>query len=137
MSLILDVQLYDSGVGKDKSLAFEPKFRAKNNKEDNIIHKINRWVETCLRQVKSFSSSPTAQYADFMSMLEIARTYPDRLPPEVVIENSNLANKEVIVQQIESVERGQKSVVSGQKKTKKETSKPFRPTVDFVNNLRR
>ena len=30
LSLILDVQLYDSGIGKDKSLALEPKFRAKN-----------------------------------------------------------------------------------------------------------
>ncbi len=29
LSLILDVRQYDSGIGKGKSLAFEPKFRAK------------------------------------------------------------------------------------------------------------
>jgi len=30
LTLILDVQLYDSGIGKDKSLALESKFLAKN-----------------------------------------------------------------------------------------------------------
>ena len=77
-------------------------------------------------KVKSSSSSPTAQYADFMSMLEIAKMYPDRIPPEVVIENSTLANKEVIAQQVSSTKSVQQAAVS-----KKETSKPFRPTKDF------
>ena len=81
-------------------------------------------------KVKSSSSSPTAQYADFMSMLEIAKMYPDRIPPEVVIENSTLANKEVIAQQVSSTKSVQQAAVS-----KKETSKPFRPTKDFVNTL--
>ena len=42
-----------------------------------------------------------AQYADFMAILESARMYPEQIPPEVVIENSTLANKEVIVSKIE------------------------------------
>jgi hypothetical protein len=65
-------------------------------------------------------------------MLEIARMYPDRIPPEVVIENSNLANKEVIAQQVTPAEVVRPTAVS---KKKKETSKPFRPTKDFVNIL--
>ncbi len=67
--------------------------------------------------------------------------YPEQIPPEVVVENSTLANKEVIAGQIKPAQSVQRSAASpstklrtgGQKKTKKETSKPFRPTVDFVN----
>jgi hypothetical protein len=81
-------------------------------------------------KVKSSSSTPTAQYADFMSILEIAKMYPDRIPPEVVIENSNLANKEVIAQQVTPAGDVPAKAVS-----KKETTKPFKPTVDFVNTL--
>ncbi len=86
-------------------------------------------------KVKSSSSTPTAQYADFMSMLEIAKMYPEQIPAEVVIENSNLANKEVIVGQLKSAQSGQLTAVSGQKRPKKETTKPFKPTVDFVNTM--
>ena len=51
LSLILDVQLYDSGVGKDKSLALEPKIRAKT--KDNIINNhltnthLSTFAQTC------------------------------------------------------------------------------------------
>ncbi len=33
-----DVQLYDSGIEKDKSLALEPKFRAKKGRYKTIIN---------------------------------------------------------------------------------------------------
>ncbi len=39
LSLILEVQLYDSGVGKDKSLAFKPKIRAKIGNSSLFIRK--------------------------------------------------------------------------------------------------
>ncbi len=84
-------------------------------------------------KVKSSSSSPTAQYADFMSILEIAKMYPDRIPPEVVIENSNIANKEIIASKVaassiavtsEKPARPKKGAMAGPK---------LKPTKDFVN----
>ena len=83
-------------------------------------------------KVKSSSSSPTARYADFMAMLEIARMYPEQIPPEVVIENSTLANKEVIAGQIKPAQSVQRSAVSRHKKAEKAKPKFSR---DFVNTL--
>ena len=65
-------------------------------------------------KVRSSSSSPTAQYADFMSMLEIAKMYPEQIPAEVVIENSNLNNKEVIVGQVKPAQSVQRTADSVQ-----------------------
>ena len=78
-----------------------------------------------------YTEVPTARYADFMAMLEIARMYPDRIPPEVVIANSNLANKEVIAQQVKTVNNGGKVQSSKGSKLKRK----FRPTKDLVNIL--
>jgi hypothetical protein len=85
-------------------------------------------------KVKSSSSSPTAQYADFMSMLEIARMYPEQIPPEVVIENSTLANKEVIVSKIEAASQQRtdnRRLTTDNRKTKKQMN----VSKDFVNTL--
>ena len=51
-------------------------------------------------KIESSSSSPTARYASFMSIMEIAKLFPDRIPPEAVIENSDIANKENIIDKI-------------------------------------
>ncbi|MBW8015718.1 MAG: hypothetical protein FVQ82_05990 [Planctomycetes bacterium] len=55
-------------------------------------------------KIESSSSSPTARYANFMSIMEIAKLFPDRIPPEAVIENSDIANKESIIDKIVPVE---------------------------------
>jgi hypothetical protein len=46
--LILDVQLYDSGVAKDKSLALDPKFRAKKGNKSLLVK--NRKPKPCARE---------------------------------------------------------------------------------------
>ena len=50
--------------------------------------------------VQSSSSSPTVRYANFMNVLEIARMYPERVPAEAVIERSDMADKEKLVEQL-------------------------------------
>ena len=50
--------------------------------------------------VQSSSSSPTKRYANFMNVLEIARMFPERVPAEAVIERSDLADKEKLVEQL-------------------------------------
>jgi len=79
--------------------------------------------------IESSSSSPTARYANFMNILEIARMYPDRVPAEAVIEQSDIANKETLLEQLVAAESSQKPEVSSQKKTKVKMSR------DFVNVL--
>ena len=85
-------------------------------------------------KIESSSSSPTARYANFMSILEIARMYPERIPAEVVIENSDLANKEGIIQRMESKSRSQEPEVRSQKKEKGQPKK-MKFSRDFVNVL--
>ena len=51
-------------------------------------------------KIESSSSSPIARYANFNSLMAIVEKYPDRIPPEVVIENSDLTNKEGIIDKI-------------------------------------
>ncbi len=51
-------------------------------------------------RVESSSSSPTTRYANFMSILEIARMYPDRVPAEAVIDSSDIENKEKVIDQL-------------------------------------
>lgn len=70
-----------------------------------------------------------------MAMLEIARMYPEQIPPEVVVENSTLANKEVIAGKIKPAQSVQRSAVSLQKKTKKTMGRSLKPSRDFVNIL--
>ena len=60
--------------------------------------------------------------------------YPERIPAEVVIENSDLANKEGIVQRMESKSRSQEPEVGSQKK-KGGQSKKMKFSRDFVNTL--
>lgn len=82
--------------------------------------------------VQSSSSSPTARYANFMSVLEIARMYPERVPAEAVIENSDLADKETLLEQLTPGIQGDRNagMQGKQKKVKLNMSK------DFVNTLR-
>ena len=61
-------------------------------------------------KIESSSSSPTARYANFMSIMEIAKLFPDRIPPEAVIENSDIANKENIIDKIVPVPVGASEV---------------------------
>ncbi|MBE0534996.1 MAG: hypothetical protein IH624_04940 [Phycisphaerae bacterium] len=51
-------------------------------------------------KIASSSTSPTARYANFMSIMEIARMYPEQIPAAVVVENSDLLNKEKILHDI-------------------------------------
>jgi hypothetical protein len=51
-------------------------------------------------RIESSSTSPTARYANFMSIMEIARMYPEQIPAQVVVENSDLLNKEKILHDI-------------------------------------
>ena len=70
-------------------------------------------------KVETASSSPTARYANFMSILEGAGMYPGQVPVEAVIEASDITNKERIVDQLVPAGTdvsGQKSAVSKNKK---------------------
>ncbi|RKY09553.1 MAG: hypothetical protein DRP56_02490, partial [Planctomycetota bacterium] len=51
-------------------------------------------------KVETASSSPTARYANFMSILEVAQLYPGQVPVEAVIEASDITNKEAIIDQL-------------------------------------
>ena len=51
-------------------------------------------------KIESSTSSPTARYANFTSIMDIAKMFPDRIPPEAVIENSNIVNKEGLIDRI-------------------------------------
>jgi len=51
-------------------------------------------------KIESSSSTPVARYANFKSLMEIVAAFPDQIPPDVVIENSDLANKENIIDRI-------------------------------------
>jgi len=65
-------------------------------------------------KVETASSSPTARYANFMSILEVAKMYPDQVPVEAVIEASDITNKEAIIDRLNPA--GQESVVKPKKK---------------------
>ncbi len=84
-------------------------------------------------KIESSSSSPTARYANFMSIMEIARMYPERIPAEVVIENSDLANKEGIVQRMVNQPRAAGAV--GGKQLAVGRSSKLKVSRDFVNVL--
>ena len=51
-------------------------------------------------KIESSTSSPIARFANFTSLMAIVEKFPDRIPPEVVIENSDLSNKESIIDKI-------------------------------------
>jgi len=51
-------------------------------------------------KIESSSSSPIARFANFNSLMSIVEKFPDRIPPEVVVENSDLTNKESIIDKI-------------------------------------
>ena len=72
-------------------------------------------------KVESSSSSPTARYANFQNLLEIVQLFPDRIPPETVIEQSDLPNKELIIDKI--VPDG--TATSGQQPAASEKKKDF------------
>ena len=108
-----------------------------------IVSESNETVDTALLKsrkvgrygikIESSSSSPTARYANFMNILEIARLFPERVPAEAVIEQSNLADKETLLEQLVpegTVISSQKPVGSSQKKVKLNMSR------DFVNVVR-
>ena len=84
-------------------------------------------------KIESSSSSPTARYANFMSIMEIARMYPERIPAEVVIENSDLSNKEGIIQRMVNQPRAAGAV--GGKQLAVGQSSKLKVSRDFVNVL--
>jgi len=90
-------------------------------------------------KIESSASSPTAKYANFMSIMEIAKMYPEQIGADVVIENSNIKNKEKILQQVSTTHGNtavEKSKVTGGKvKSKAKTKAPLKPTADFVNTV--
>jgi hypothetical protein len=85
-------------------------------------------------KIESSASSPTAKYANFMSILEIAKMYPEQIGADVVIENSDIANKEKVLQQLKTDGRGQ--ITEGRVKTKAKAKAPLKPTADFVNTVK-
>ena len=82
-------------------------------------------------KVESSSSSPTAKYADFMAIMEIARMYPERIPAEVVIENSGVNNKENIIDKLNS------PVAVIRTPDRRIPKKPLEITKDNINTLKR
>jgi hypothetical protein len=101
----------------------------KNQPIDTALLKSRKVGKYGIR-IESSSSSPTARYANFTSILEIARLFPDQVDAKVVIENSDMPNKEVILQQVKPAERSQESAVRSQKKKDKLTA-----SRDFVNSV--
>ena len=63
--------------------------------------------------------------------------YPERIPAEVVIENSDLANKEGIIQRMEAAGRSQEPESGRQKSVKEKRKNRLVPSVDYVNTLTR
>jgi len=60
----------------------------------------NRRVGRYGIKIESSSSSPIARFANFNNLMEIVKLFPNQIPPEVVIENSDLANKENIIDKV-------------------------------------
>ncbi len=63
--------------------------------------------------------------------------YPERIPAEVVIENSDLTNKEGIAQRMASDTRSQDTEVRSQESGKEKRKNRLVPSVDYVNTLTR
>jgi hypothetical protein len=84
--------------------------------------------------VQSSSSSPTVRYANFMNVLEIARMYPERVPAEAVIERSDLADKEKLMEQLVPPERQMENEELRMKKSKgTQKKRKIQMSKDFVN----
>ena len=66
-------------------------------------------------KIETSTSSPTARYANFTSVMDVAKMFPDRIPPEAVIENSNIINKEGLIDTIIPVEE---AILTAQRKLK-------------------
>ncbi len=64
--------------------------------------------------IESSASSPTARYANFMSILEIARMFPGQVGARTVLEHSNIKGKERILQEMGREKRGRKSEARSQ-----------------------
>jgi hypothetical protein len=82
-------------------------------------------------KVETASSSPTARYANFMSILEVAQMYPGQVPVEAVIEASDITNKERIIDQLVPVV----TEVSGQRSAVRKNEKL--PTPEGIVNVLR
>jgi hypothetical protein len=102
----------------------------KNERIDTALLKSRKVGKYGIR-IESSSSSPTARYANFTSILEIARLFPEQVDAKVVIENSDMPNKEVILQQVRPAERTQELKDS---RTQKKEAK-LRHSKDFVNTV--
>ena len=77
-------------------------------------------------KVETASSSPTARYANFMSILEVAKMYPDQVPVEAVIEASDITNKERVVDQlVPSIQVDKNTGMQGNKLKKLPTPEGF------------
>jgi hypothetical protein len=105
-----------------------------------IVSESNETIDTALLKsrrvgrygitIESSSSSPTARYANFTSILEIARLFPDRVPAEAVIEQSNLADKETLLEQLVPV-----GTVNSEQSSVTSKAKKLKMSQDFVNTL--
>jgi hypothetical protein len=122
-------------VNDERSQESEARSQKSKNSDTNDLNDIlpllkDKKIGRYGIKVASSSSSPTARYAKFMSIMEIAKMYPDRVGPEVLIENSDIPNKEEILQKVkpaisaDSVQRP-----AGSKKNQLKFSK------DYVNIL--
>lgn len=83
-------------------------------------------------KVESSSSTPTARYANFMSILDIARMYPDRIGPEMVIEHSDPPKKELIMQQIKEKPPAESSEEQQPKTVQKKRLRTSKDQVNFI-----
>lgn len=103
----------------------------KNERIDTGLLKSRKVGKYGIR-IESSSSSPTARYANFTSILEIARLFPDQVDAKVVVDNSNLPNKENILRQVKEPVSEKDSQSKQKRKEKLTTSKDFVNTVTNV-----
>ena len=86
---------------------------AENEEDVNLSGLKDKHIGRYGIKVETSSSSPTARYANFMSILEVAAMYPGQVPVEAVIEASDITNKEQIIDQLVPAERIQERKNTG------------------------
>jgi hypothetical protein len=110
------------------------------NQNKNILALLkNRMVGKYGITVQSSSSSPTQRYANFMNVLEIARMYPERVPAEAVIERSDVADKEKLMEQLTAapgIQGDRNAGMQGGKNVSIQGKRKIQMSRDFVNTLK-
>lgn len=100
----------------------------KNQPIDTALLKSRKVGKYGIR-IESSSSSPTARYANFTSILEIARLFPDQVDAKIVIENSDMPNKEVILEKVKE------PVADNNPQSKQKRKDKLTASRDFVNTV--